>query len=82
MASDDDATQRLEAVEARIDWVLARPGTSAWLKEGLRAARRRDPVAVLNDLELLDTLLRPRSEALIDRAVRSSGAGPWDDRSG
>lgn len=52
--------------EARIDWVLAHPGMSAWLKQSLREARNRDPVHVLNDLEMLDHLLRPRAEAQIE----------------
>ena len=38
----------------------------------------RDPVAVLNDLEILGTVLRPRCETLIARASR---ADHWLERS-
>ena len=76
MEHEHDATQRLLALEARIDWVLTHAAASDWLKEGLRAARERDPVEVLNDLAMLETLLRPRSEALIERAVRTPDGPP------
>ncbi len=55
MPPPDDA---LTTNEQRIAWVLAHPGTSAWLKEALRAARERNPVEVLNELEILNLLLR------------------------
>lgn len=49
--------QALQAIEDRIDWVLSHPGISTWVKTALRAARERDPIAVLNDLEMLCALL-------------------------
>lgn len=52
-----------ETEERMIAWVLAHPGMSGWLKRGLRTALRRDPIAVLNDLEMLNALLRPRAQA-------------------
>ena len=55
MPPPDDA---LKTNEQRIAWVLAHPSTSAWLKDALRAARQRDPVEVLNELEMLNLLLR------------------------
>ena len=44
--------------DERIEWILANPAMSEWLKSALDGARRRDPRAVLNDLELLDCALR------------------------
>jgi len=38
---------------------------SDWLKTALQEALPRDPIAVLNDLEILNLVLRKRSEALI-----------------
>lgn len=62
MPPPDDA---LTTNEQRIAWVLAHPGTSAWLKDALRAARERDPVEVLNELEILNLLLRADCDARI-----------------
>ena len=59
MASPDDA---LTTNDQRIAWILAHPGTSDWLKDALRAARERDPVEVLNELEILNLLLRTDCE--------------------
>ncbi|MDG5746601.1 hypothetical protein P8Q88_00255 [Qipengyuania sp. XHP0207] len=64
----------LQAAEDRIDWVLAHPGMSDWLKQSLRSARERDPVEVLNDLELLQNLLGPRSKIHIQREIGKPGA--------
>ncbi len=55
----------LEKAERRIEFVLAHPGMSAWLKDAVRNALARDPVKVLNDLEILNTLLRARCEVLV-----------------
>lgn len=51
------------AIERRIAWVLAHPGTSPWLRAALETALARDPVEVANDVELLRHLLLPRSTA-------------------
>lgn len=59
MAPPDDA---LKTNDQRIAWILAHPRTSPWLKDALRAARERDPVEVLNDLETLNLLLRTECE--------------------
>lgn len=59
------AQDQMHEANARIDWVLAHPGTSDWLKQSLRQARGRDPVEILNDLELLGYLLRYQAEAQI-----------------
>ncbi len=62
MPPPDDA---LKTNEQRIAWVLAHPSTSAWLKDALRGARQRDPVEVLNELEILNLLLRNDCDARI-----------------
>ena len=63
----------LKETDARIAWILAHPGMSVWLKEALRAALERDPVDILNDLEILIYLLRARSDALIHAALGAEG---------
>ena len=65
MDTTPSSSDMLTTTEDRIAWVLAHPGMSRWLKDALRTALDRDPVAVLSDLEMLNTLLRPRSEAQI-----------------
>ncbi|HTJ63493.1 MAG TPA: hypothetical protein VL899_06755 [Alphaproteobacteria bacterium] len=52
----------LAASEARLEFILGHPGFSDWLKNAIRTALSREPLAVLNDLELLDQALRPRCE--------------------
>jgi hypothetical protein len=60
------STARLREAEERIAWIDAHPAFSSWLKETLRNAVGRDPVAVLNDLEILGHLLRGWASASID----------------
>ncbi len=74
MPPPDDA---LKTNEQRIAWVLAHPGTSAWLKDALRGARERDPVEVLNELEILTLLLRNDCDARI-RLFRLEAATDTD----
>lgn len=54
-----------QSIERQIEFVLSSPGMSDWLKRALESALARDPVATLNDLEILDLILRQRSERLI-----------------
>lgn len=61
--------------EERIAWVLAHPHMSSWLKEALRSARERDPVELLNDLEILNLLLRTECEARVRIAPPGSMPG-------
>ncbi|MGO4713281.1 hypothetical protein [Bradyrhizobium sp. 2TAF24] len=61
----------LSEAERQIEWVLAHPGMSGWLKGALRTALHQDPVHLLNDLEILGLLLRARSQAVIDQALRN-----------
>lgn len=64
MKLDDD----LMGSDEQIDLVLSHPAMSPWLKNTLATARDRDPVDVLNDLEILDYMLRTRSDARIRSA--------------
>jgi hypothetical protein len=49
----------------QIDWVLSRSGMSSWLKSALATARDRDPIDLLNDLEILNHVLRKWSNTCI-----------------
>lgn len=60
------ATEIQEA-RRKIEWVLAHPHMSAWLKQSLSSALDRDAQALLNDLELLNLLIRLKCEAELDR---------------
>ena len=52
-------------IEEQISFILGHPGMSAWLKSALRDALHRDPLSVMNDLEILNLILRNRSKLLI-----------------
>ena len=82
MAPPDDA---LKTNDQRIAWILAHPRTSAWLKDALRGARERDPVEVLNELEILNLLLRTECEGrmrLIRLEAETDSGGPREDPAG
>jgi hypothetical protein len=74
MTTEQGADHRLKVAEERIQWVLDHPRMSDWVKTALRTACDRNPVHVLNDLEILNSLLRPRAQALVDRALVGSGS--------
>jgi hypothetical protein len=78
----EEAMQRQEidlaTANQRIDWILRHPDISPWLKATLEAAHRRDPVAVVNDLELLNCALRPWCELSMQAAALQLG-GPADE---
>lgn len=57
----------------QIDWVLSCPDTSAWLKQSLTEARDRDPIHILNDLEILNHLLQARSNIRIHSMLKDIG---------
>ncbi|MDA8349455.1 MAG: hypothetical protein M0038_11745 [Pseudomonadota bacterium] len=61
------AEVELISAERRIHRALAHPAFSEWLKDSLRSALGRDPLALANDLELLGHLLRPWTEAHLAR---------------
>ncbi len=63
------------AIDEQISFVLDHPGMSVWLKSALRDALPRDPICVLNDLEILNLILRKRSAILISEQRHSCGNG-------
>ncbi|WP_156459979.1 hypothetical protein [Mesorhizobium sp. Root157] len=65
----------LTANNEQIDWLLSRPNMSPWLKNALTTARGRNPVDLLNDLDILDYLLRTRSNAQIRSALEGYAQG-------
>ena len=65
------------AVEEQLSFVMAHPGMSAWLKNALSSALERHPIEVLNDLEILNLILRNRSNLLIAEN-NSKGLQPDD----
>ncbi len=73
MTSAQDLEEYLKGAENRINWGLSHSGMSDWLKNALRGARERDPVEILNDLEMLNHLLKPRAEAQIQLRTPSMG---------
>jgi hypothetical protein len=72
MGMSEPSGEELREAEQRIEWVLADPNMSAWLKSALGTAHDRDPVHLLNDLEILCLLLRSKSQAVIDQELRYS----------
>lgn len=71
----NDRDLDLNKAHQQIDWVLHHPDMSLWLKTTLKAALQRDPIAVSNDLELLNCLLRPWCEtAALTAATQTRSA--------
>ncbi len=64
----------LAVTELRITWVLDHPHISDWLKQALRTADGRDPIAMQNDVEMLRHLITPRTQAQIEIAMASRRA--------
>jgi hypothetical protein len=59
----------------QIDWLLSRSNVSPWLKSALTIAQGRDPVELLNDLGILDCVLRQQCNAQIRSALEKMGQG-------
>jgi hypothetical protein len=57
-------TEARKALDVQIAFVLSHAGTSAWLKDALRVALDRSAIEVLNDLEILNLILRKRAALL------------------
>ncbi|WP_041359496.1 hypothetical protein [Nitrobacter hamburgensis] len=72
----------VKEIDTRIAWVLAHREMSCWLKEALKSALNRDPFDILNDLEILNHLLRARSDALIGQSLGERSGGGDDSSSG
>jgi hypothetical protein len=70
---------RLREAQERIAWIEAHPAFSSWLKEALRGACDRDPVEVLNDLEILGHLLRGWASAVIEEQREASGGAAQEE---
>lgn len=59
MTNEHDLEEYLKSAEDRIDWVLSHSGVSDWLKNALNGARERDPVEMLNDGVIVDSVPNP-----------------------
>jgi hypothetical protein len=55
-------------IEGQINFVLSHPGMTSWLKDTLRSAFDQDPIQILNELEILNLILRKRAEVMIENA--------------
>ena len=76
----DECAQEVRVVKDRLAWGLGHPAVSDWVKRGLESARQRDPVEVLNDLELMTNVVRQwasadakRAETLRAESLRQGG---------
>lgn len=76
----DECAQEVRLVKDRLAWALGHPAVSDWVKRGLESARQRDPVEVLNDLELMTNVVRQwasadakRAETLRAESLRQGG---------
>ena len=76
----DECAQEVRVVKDRLAWALGHPAVSDWVKRGLASARQRDPVEVLNDLELMTNVVRQwasadakRAETLRAESLRQGG---------
>ncbi|MDR7257538.1 hypothetical protein J2X47_001709 [Sphingomonas sp. BE270] len=59
------SSNELREAERQIEWVLAHPRMSPWLKDALRSAIDQDPIQIMNDLEVLRHVLSARCEASV-----------------
>ena len=59
-------------LSGQIDWLLAHPDVSEWLKTALRSAESCDPITLINDLELLRLVLGRRAEEHVARLYAPS----------
>ena len=57
-----DRRETPSPVETQIAFVLNHPHMSDWIKQTLRGALAHPPVQVLNDLEILNHILRARAD--------------------
>lgn len=69
MSMSEPSGDELQEAERRIEWVLAHPGMSPWVKDALQTALDRDPIDILNELEMLRVLLTPRTDAMVRRRL-------------
>lgn len=71
--STDCAAGTLSGVDDQIDFVLSHPHMSDWIKQTLASALACSPIELLNDLEVLNQILRTRSALLIDTGAIGVG---------
>lgn len=69
----------LRQSERNIEWILGHPGFSDWLKISLRTALTREAIAVANDLEILNHLLRAWTLARMDMDLPPGNISRWAD---
>lgn len=75
MAQNPDyPTDSASAVEAQLAFVLQHPGMSDWIKRALLDAVNRPPIEVLNDLEILNRILRSRAEVMLSGVCQTGEA--------
>lgn len=60
MSETDAENHEPASLDAAVDFVLNHSDMSPWLKNALATGVDRDPVAVLNDLEILNFVFRAR----------------------
>lgn len=70
------APDGLAELDQQVDFILTHPDMSAWLKTTLQAAIVRNPVDVLNDLEILNQVLPRRCGLLIENGLAKSTLRP------
>ena len=70
-------------IEEQLSFVMAYSGMSEWLKNALSSALERHPIDVLNDLEILNLILRNRSHLLTANLLSDNRDGEqMNERSG
>jgi hypothetical protein len=74
--------RELEMIEERIAWVLSHRSMSPWLKTTLEAALTRDPIDLMNDLEILNLRVRQRCDALVRANVLGTMTESGGDQTG
>jgi hypothetical protein len=56
---------RLKQIEEQIDWIISNPNMSQWVKKALEATRNSDPIGTVNELEILNHVIRARCEIYV-----------------
>lgn len=71
---NNENTDGIDIAEKRINFILSNPDISPWLRETVKSALDRDPIEVLNDIEILNHSLRYWCEER--RRCNSDESGP------
>ncbi len=56
---------KLKRIEEQIDWIISNPNMSQWVKNALEETRNCDPIGIVNELEILNHVLRARCEIYV-----------------